>query len=117
MSSWRCFPFVDSAPRAYRLKASNAAPSSSTSTGTFRIRLRSRHNAHCARPPSERPRGTSDPTASAKAFILAVAHLHLAGCYVPPFTELAQPARAEQASLLAGSNEALGGGFFRADAR
>src|ERR1700704_5167157 len=36
MSSWRCFPFVDSAPRAYRLKASNAAPSSSTSTGTFR---------------------------------------------------------------------------------
>ena len=29
MSSWRCFPFVDSAPRAYRLKASNAAPSSS----------------------------------------------------------------------------------------
>src|SRR3981189_1934256 len=35
MSSWRCFPFVDSAPRAYRLKASNAAPSSSTSTGTF----------------------------------------------------------------------------------
>src|SRR6195256_5456625 len=36
MSSWRCFPFVDSAPRAYRLKASNAAPSSSTSTGPFR---------------------------------------------------------------------------------
>src|SRR3981081_994249 len=35
MSSWRCFPFVDSTPRAYRLKASNAAPSSSTSTGTF----------------------------------------------------------------------------------
>src|SRR6266508_6146728 len=35
MSSWRCFPFVDSAPRAYRLKASNAAPSSSTSTGTI----------------------------------------------------------------------------------
>ena len=28
--------FVESAPRAYRLKASNAAPSSSTSTGTFR---------------------------------------------------------------------------------
>jgi hypothetical protein len=27
--------FVESAPRAYRLKASNAAPSSSTSTGTF----------------------------------------------------------------------------------
>ena len=25
-SSWRCFPFVESAPRAYRLKASNAAP-------------------------------------------------------------------------------------------
>jgi hypothetical protein len=24
-SSWRCFPFVESAPRAYRLKASNAA--------------------------------------------------------------------------------------------
>jgi hypothetical protein len=23
---WRCFPFVDSAPRAYRLKVSNAAP-------------------------------------------------------------------------------------------
>jgi hypothetical protein len=37
MSSWRCFPFVDSTPRAYRLKASNAAPSSSTSTGTFPI--------------------------------------------------------------------------------
>jgi hypothetical protein len=35
MSSWRCFPFVESAPRAYRLKASNAALSSSTSTGTF----------------------------------------------------------------------------------
>jgi putative ABC transport system substrate-binding protein len=35
MSSWRCFPFVESAPRAYRLKASNAAPSSSTSAGTF----------------------------------------------------------------------------------
>src|SRR4051812_49911376 len=27
MSSWRCFPFVESAPRAYRLKASNAASS------------------------------------------------------------------------------------------
>src|SRR5271167_2018402 len=35
MSSWRCFPFVDSTPRAYRLKASNAASSSSTSTGTI----------------------------------------------------------------------------------
>jgi transposase len=35
MFSWRCFPFVESAPRAYRLKASNAAPSSSTSAGTF----------------------------------------------------------------------------------
>jgi hypothetical protein len=35
MFSWRCFPFVESAPRAYRLKASNAAPSSSTSTGTI----------------------------------------------------------------------------------
>jgi len=35
MSSWRCFPFVESAPRAYRLKASNAAPSSSTSIGTI----------------------------------------------------------------------------------
>src|SRR5712692_9966144 len=35
MCSWRCFPFVDSTPRAYRLKASNAAPSISTSTGTF----------------------------------------------------------------------------------
>ena len=27
--------FVESAPRAYRLKASNAAPASSTSTGTI----------------------------------------------------------------------------------
>src|SRR6516225_5311564 len=35
MFSWRCFPFVESAPRAYRLKASNAAPLSSTSAGTF----------------------------------------------------------------------------------
>jgi hypothetical protein len=35
MSSWRCFPFVDSTPRAYRLKASNAASSSSTSNGTI----------------------------------------------------------------------------------
>src|SRR4051812_3813832 len=35
MFSWRCFPLVESAPRAYRLKASNAAPASSTSTGTF----------------------------------------------------------------------------------
>src|SRR4051812_2180024 len=37
MFSWRCFPFVESAPRAYRLKASNAAPSSSTSTGTIPV--------------------------------------------------------------------------------
>jgi hypothetical protein len=29
--------FVESAPRAYRLKASNAAPASSTSTGTISI--------------------------------------------------------------------------------
>jgi hypothetical protein len=35
MFSWRCFPFVESSPRAYRLKASNAAPSSSTSVGTI----------------------------------------------------------------------------------
>jgi hypothetical protein len=35
MFSWRCFPFVESAPRAYRLKASNAAPLSSTSAGTL----------------------------------------------------------------------------------
>src|SRR5215470_12568417 len=35
MFSWRCFPFVESASRAYRLKASNAAPLSSTSAGTF----------------------------------------------------------------------------------
>src|SRR6476659_10099768 len=35
MFSWRCFPSVESAPRAYRLKASNAAPLSSTSGGTF----------------------------------------------------------------------------------
>src|SRR5438046_4355141 len=35
MCSWRCFPFVDSTPRAYRLKASNAAPLISTSAGTF----------------------------------------------------------------------------------
>jgi hypothetical protein len=35
MSSWRCFPFVDSTPRAYRLKASNAAPLISTLVGTF----------------------------------------------------------------------------------
>src|SRR6266700_28129 len=34
MFSWRCFPFVDSTPRAYRLKASNAAPLISTSVGT-----------------------------------------------------------------------------------
>jgi hypothetical protein len=34
MFSWRCFPFVDSTPRAYRLKASNAAPLISTSAGT-----------------------------------------------------------------------------------
>ena len=31
--------FVESAPRAYRLKASNAAPSSSTSTGTLPVQL------------------------------------------------------------------------------
>jgi hypothetical protein len=31
-------PFVESAPRAYRLKASNAAPPSSTSAGTFPAR-------------------------------------------------------------------------------
>src|SRR6516164_935343 len=37
MFSWRCFPFVESAPRAYRLKASNAAPLSSTSAGTFPV--------------------------------------------------------------------------------
>jgi hypothetical protein len=35
MFSWRCFPFVDSTPRAYRLKASNAAPLISTLAGTF----------------------------------------------------------------------------------
>src|SRR5712691_6468828 len=35
MFSWRCFPFVDSTPRAYRLKASNAAPLISTSAGTI----------------------------------------------------------------------------------
>jgi hypothetical protein len=35
MFSWRCFPFVDSTPRAYWLKASNAAPLISTSVGTF----------------------------------------------------------------------------------
>src|SRR6266704_2861106 len=33
---WRCFPFADSTPRAYRLKVSNAAPLFSTSAGTFR---------------------------------------------------------------------------------
>src|SRR4051794_23929200 len=37
MFSWRCFPFVDSTPRAYRLKASNAAPLISTLAGTFPI--------------------------------------------------------------------------------
>src|SRR5712691_10015232 len=37
MFSWRCFPFVDSTPRAYRLKASNAAPLISTSAGTIPI--------------------------------------------------------------------------------
>jgi hypothetical protein len=31
---------VESAPRAYRLKASNAAPSSSTSTGTIPLEAR-----------------------------------------------------------------------------
>src|SRR6202166_3272717 len=31
----RCFPFVKSAPRAYRLKASNAAPPISTCTGAM----------------------------------------------------------------------------------
>jgi hypothetical protein len=31
---WRCFPFADSTPRAYRLKVSNAAPLFSTSAGT-----------------------------------------------------------------------------------
>src|SRR6202521_367143 len=35
MFSWRCFPFVESTPRAYRLKASNAAPPISTSAGTI----------------------------------------------------------------------------------
>jgi hypothetical protein len=37
MFSWRCFPFVDSTPQAYRLKASNAAPPISTSAGTSPI--------------------------------------------------------------------------------
>src|SRR5262249_48916489 len=37
MFSWRCFPFVESAPRAYRLKASNAAPHFSTKAGTFPV--------------------------------------------------------------------------------
>jgi hypothetical protein len=32
--SWRCFPLVESAPRAYRLEASNAASSISTMIGT-----------------------------------------------------------------------------------
>jgi hypothetical protein len=32
---WRCFPFVESAPRAYRLKASNAAPPISTFAGAI----------------------------------------------------------------------------------
>jgi hypothetical protein len=36
--------FVESAPRAYRLKASNAAPASSTSTGTIPALYRTRHN-------------------------------------------------------------------------
>jgi hypothetical protein len=39
MFSWRCFPFVDSTPRAYRLKASNAAPLISTSVGRARLRI------------------------------------------------------------------------------
>jgi hypothetical protein len=36
----RCFPFVESAPRAYRLKASNAASPISTSIGTTPLRVR-----------------------------------------------------------------------------
>ena len=34
LCSWRCFPLVESVPRAYRLKASNAASSISTMIGT-----------------------------------------------------------------------------------
>jgi transposase len=33
--SWRCFPFVESAPQAYRLKASNAASPISTFSGAI----------------------------------------------------------------------------------
>jgi hypothetical protein len=33
--SWRCFPFVESAPQAYRLKASDAASPISTFSGTI----------------------------------------------------------------------------------
>src|SRR6266581_2810650 len=40
---WRCFPFADSTPRAYRLKVSNAAPLFSTSAGTFRMNCHEPH--------------------------------------------------------------------------
>src|SRR6266487_3696844 len=53
---WRCFPFADSTPRAYRLKVSNAAPLFSTSAGTFRRKINS-HNPHAHHDALEFPDG------------------------------------------------------------
>jgi hypothetical protein len=53
--------FVESAPRAYRLKASNAAPSSSTSTGAIPSAIGRRAIQDASRPREARSLGDSNP--------------------------------------------------------